>query len=165
MKIKITFAFIIISLLRGYSYSQVKNVKHNQLPAYVEHDTLILYDVWIQTAKEEAKQLEKIDKLEKKLDDVSKLLHQRRRLSLATQNSLSRLDSLKRVNDSLRVKIDQSAFDINKNLQAKVKALNSRNKVLQSQVSELRRVRKRLRLISITSSGALVTVVLIAVLI
>jgi hypothetical protein len=165
MKIKITFAFIIISLLRGYSYSQIKNVKHNQLPAYVEHDTLILYDVWIQTAKEEAKQLEKIDKLERKLKNVTEILHQKRRLSLATQNNLTRLDSLKRVNDSLRVKIDQSAFNINKDLKAKVNALNSRNKVLQSQVSQLRKVRKKLRLISITSSGALVTVVLIAVLI
>lgn len=165
MKIKITFAFIIISLLRGYNYGQIKQVKHNQLPAYVERDTVVIYDVWIQTAKEEAKQLQKIDKLEQKLEDVSKLLHSKRELSLKALEALNTLDSLKRVNDSLQVKLDSASIDVNKDLKAKVNALNSRNKVLQTQVSNLRKTKRRLKRYVFLSSGGLVAVVLIVILV
>ena len=165
MKIKITFVFILFILLRSYGYTQIKEVKHNQLPVYVERDTIIIYDVWIQTAKEEAKQLDKIDKLEKKLDNVSKLLHSKRELSIKSLEALNTLDSLKAVNDSLRLKIDSASNDINKNLKAKVNAINSRNKVLQTQVSNLRKTKRRLKRYSFFSSAGLVAVVLIVVLI
>ena len=165
MKIKITFVFILFLLLRLDFSGQIKEVKHNQLPVYVEKDTIIIYDAWIQTAKEEAKQLDKIDKLEKKLDNVSKLLHSKRELSIKALEALNTLDSLKKVNDSLRSRLDSASNGINKDLRAKVSALNSRNKVLQSQVSNLRKTKRRLRRYCIMSSTGFVAVILIVVLI
>ena len=165
MKIKMIFIFILFILLKPYGYAQIKELKHTQLPVYVDGDTIVIYDCWVQTAKEEAKQLQKIDKLEKKLDKVSVLLHKKKALSMATKESLKELDSLKAQNDSLRSTLDSIAISTNNDLKHKVNALNSRNKVLQTQVYNLRKVKRRLKRYCFVSSAGLVGVVLIVVLI
>lgn len=154
MKIKVTFAFIILMVVRlSASYSQVKTIKHSQLPGYIKYDTVVLYDVWIKTAREEAKQLDKIDKLERKLKNVTEILHKKKKLSTKAIQALNELDSLKASNDSLRLAISNNIRIENKEQQQRLKLLQERNKRLQ-------KICRRLKIYSIGSTVAVVIIIL-----
>ncbi len=157
MKIKVTFAFIILMVVRlSSSYSQVKTIKHRQLPGYIKYDTVVLYDVWIKTAREEAKQLDKIDKLERKLKNVTEILHKKKKLSTKAIQALNELDSLKASNDSLRLEISNNIRVENKQQQQRLKLLQERN-------NRLQKICRRLKIYSIGSTAAVVIIILVII--
>lgn len=139
--------------VRLYSgYSQVKTIKHSQLPGYIESDTVVLNDVWVKTAREEAKQLDKIDKLERKLKNVTEILHKKKKLSTKAIEALNQLDSLKAVNDSLRLTISN-------NIRIENEEQQQRLKLLQEQNARLQKICRRLKIYSIGTTAAVIIII------
>lgn len=159
MSNKIIFVFILFIILRGYGYGQ-KIVKHHQLPAYVENDTLILRDVWVQTAKSQAQELKKLKTLQTKLDRVSVTLHQKKKLNKKALEQLNEIDSLRAVTDSLISKINNDYKGELKSLKNELNTTYSRIAVLQQHNQSLKVARKKLRIYSICSTGAIVILVI-----
>ena len=154
MTSKILFLFIFILMMRAYGYSQIKNVKHHQLPAYVNYDTLVVNDVWVQTAKSEAEQIKKIKTLEAKIERVTIMLHQKKHLSEKALQTLAEIDSLKAQNEALKLKINKEYKGEFKSLKKRIISLNDRVVLQQVQINNLKKARRKLRGYSI---GATVT--------
>lgn len=158
MSSKIIFVFILFVIVRGYGYGQ-KIVKNSQLPAYIESDTLVLRDVWVQTAKSQAQEIKKIKTLQKKLDNVSLALHKKKKLNKKTLMKLNEVDSLRAVTDSLVSQIDNEYKGEIKSITNELNATYSRIAVLQQHNENLKASRNKLRIYSICSTGVVILLV------
>ena len=162
MKIKIAALTFMYLLLRGgCGYCQTELPK-DSLPRYIEHDTVILRDVWVQSVREEAEQRQKILSLQTKLEKVSITLQNKKKVNSEILKNIEDLKRLQQENDSLRAYADSIIYSDCTNQIKRNGALLAVISEQQRQISKLKRIKKRLTFSTIPVVLGVVLLVIVA---
>ncbi len=132
---------------------------------YVENDTLHLKGKWVQPVEEEAKQRKKILFLQKKLDKIKAINHEKLKTKVVLDSLIGEIDRLEIEKDSILNAIDLKLEDEKKELYYSLTLLNEEIKQYRKTIKHQKKSIKRKNVVLVSLIGAIVieTALIIAI--